>query len=51
VESFSQAGGTALLFPQIWNSNHRVEDDKVVYTLTQVSEWHTRVTSEPSRES
>jgi 5'(3')-deoxyribonucleotidase len=50
VESFSQAGGTALLFPQIWNSNHQVEDDKVMYTLTQVGEWHTRVTSEPLRE-
>ena len=50
VESFSQAGSTALLFPLIWNSNHQVEYDEVMYTLNRVSEWHARVTSELLRE-
>jgi 5'(3')-deoxyribonucleotidase len=36
VERFRSRGGNGVLFPQIWNSNHEVEDDPVEYVIARV---------------
>ena len=35
VNSFNEAGGTAILFPQVWNGNKR-PDDPVAYVVYQL---------------
>jgi 5'(3')-deoxyribonucleotidase len=42
IENFEKWGGKGVLFPQIWNKNHEIEDG-VEYTLEQVNEWYERV--------
>ena len=37
-ESFEKNGGTAILFPQVWNSNHHI-DDGYGYTIKKLKEW------------
>lgn len=32
----------AILFPQLWNSNHSVKD-KLSYTLEEVNKWYNRL--------
>ena len=39
VEGFLEAGGSAVLFPQPWNSNHHIED-RLEYALAQAREWY-----------
>ena len=39
VEGFLGAGGSAVLFPQPWNSNHDIED-RLEYALAQAREWY-----------
>ncbi|MDA1192867.1 MAG: hypothetical protein O3A46_14430 [Candidatus Poribacteria bacterium] len=38
VDAFRRAGGEAILFPQLWNSNHALSDP-VAYTLNEVAKW------------
>jgi 5'(3')-deoxyribonucleotidase len=42
VNKFKQAGGNSILFPQIWNSNHHI-DDKLAYTIKQTDRWYQSV--------
>ena len=37
VNKFSERGGNAILFPQVWNSNHVVKTDRVEYVLERVN--------------
>ena len=41
VESFRSAGGHAILFPQVWNQNHHI-DDKLNYTLVEARNWYSQ---------
>lgn len=38
INEFRGSGGTAVLFPQIWNTNHHIED-KIKFTLEKVDEF------------
>jgi 5'(3')-deoxyribonucleotidase len=39
IDRFSQAGGSGVLFPQIWNRNHTF-NEKLNYTLAEVRAWY-----------
>ena len=38
IDRFRQRGGQGVLFPQIWNSNHAVDQNPVEYVLERVAE-------------
>jgi len=42
INKFRQAGGSGVLFPQIWNSNYPI-NDRLEFTLGQVKEWYERI--------
>jgi len=37
IDAFRKHGGQAILFPQPWNTNHHIEDDRLTYVLSQLS--------------
>ena len=39
VDSFTEHGGSAVLFPQIWNRNYPHKDDPSSFTIESVKEW------------
>ena len=38
IDRFCEAGGSGLLFPQVWNRNHAVED-RLAYVDAAIQEW------------
>ncbi|MEM7255565.1 MAG: hypothetical protein AAF493_29545 [Pseudomonadota bacterium] len=38
VEKFSQRGGHGIVFPQFWNSNHAVADQRIDYVIHRIIE-------------
>ena len=43
IDRFCRAGGSGVLFPQIWNTNHALEN-RLEYVAGAIKDWHTNAT-------